>query len=89
MRTSIPHTPLLVREPEKQFTEMGHYSESKRILDIMVALGVKRGPFSGNGGPIQILSSTVRVSLLPLRFSLLVGSLKRKASTGARAHTIK
>ena len=70
----------------KQFTETVQYRDSKRILDIVDVLGVKRGPISGNRGPIQILSSTVRVPLLPLHVSLLVGSLKRKASTGARTH---
>ena len=43
VRTSIPHTPLLVRELEKQFTETVHYRESKRILDIMDRVVTNRG----------------------------------------------
>jgi hypothetical protein len=50
MRAPAYPTPLLVREPEKQFTETVHYRESKRILDIMDVLGVKRGPISRNRG---------------------------------------
>jgi hypothetical protein len=46
--TSIPHTSLLVREPEKQFTETVHYPESKWLLDIMDVLRVKRRYDSGN-----------------------------------------
>jgi len=42
---------MLVRELEKHFMETVHYSESKRILDIMDVLRVKRGPISGNRGP--------------------------------------
>jgi hypothetical protein len=45
---AYPHTSLLVCELEKQFTEMVHYRELKRILDIMDVFGVKRRYDSGN-----------------------------------------